>query len=122
MTLGHWDDVLSYIDRGLFFIETLGERWMEPMLHFFRATALIYRDISDQADAEASLHKALDVATTQGSRSFGLRAAVKLAKLYQSQGRFGDIRRALAPTLEGFSPTPDMPEIAEAMSLLSRLA
>ena len=62
------------------------------------------------------------MATAQGSRSFGLRAAVKLAKLYQSQGRFGDMRRSLAPTLEGFSPTPDMPEIAEAMSLLSQLA
>jgi tetratricopeptide (TPR) repeat protein len=122
MTLGHWDDALSYIDRGLFFIETLGERWMEPMLHFFRATALIYRDSSDPADAESSLQKALTVATTQGSRSFGLRAAVKLAKLYQSQGRFGDMRRSLAPTLEGFSPTPDMPEIAEAVSLLSQLA
>ena len=53
----------------------------------------------------------------QGSRSFGLRVA-SLAKLYQSTGRPADAHAVLAPALEGFSPTPEMPEIAEAQALL----
>ena len=45
-----------------------------------------------------------------------------LAKLYQSTGRPADAHAVLAPALEGFSPTPEMPEIAEAQALLAALA
>ena len=58
----------------------------------------------------------------QGARSFGLQAALKLAKLYQSTGRPVEAHDVLAPALEGFSPTPEMPEIAEAQALLAALA
>ena len=65
---------------------------------------------------------ALAVAKRQGTRSFGLRAAPSLAKLYQSTGRPADAHAALAPALEGFAPTSQMPEIAEAQALLATLA
>jgi hypothetical protein len=52
----------------------------------------------------------------------GLLAALSLAKLYQSTGRPADAHAVLARALEGFSPTPEMPEIAEAQVLLSQLA
>jgi hypothetical protein len=52
-------------------------------------------------------------------RSFGLRAALSLAKLYQSNGRPADAHAVLAPALEGFSPTPEMPEIEEGEELLA---
>jgi hypothetical protein len=48
--------------------------------------------------------------------------ALALAKLYQSTDRPTDAQAVLAPALEGFSPTPEMPEIAEAQALLGRLA
>ena len=41
-----------------------------------------------------------------------------LAKLYQSTGRAAEAYAVLAPALDGFSPTPEMPEIAEAQALL----
>ena len=53
---------------------------------------------------------------------FELRAVLSLAKLYQSTGRSADAYAVLAPALEGFAPTLEMPEIAEAQALLSRLA
>jgi hypothetical protein len=53
----------------------------------------------------------------QGTRSFELRAALSLAT-----GRLADAHAVLAPALEGFSPTPEMPEIAEAEELLAALA
>ena len=62
---------------------------------------------------------AIAVAKQQGTRSFELRAALSLAKLYQSTGRPADARAVLAPALEGFAPTPEMPEIAEAQALLA---
>ena len=51
-----------------------------------------------------------------------MRAALALAKLYQSTGRPLDAYAVLAPVLEGFAPTPEMPEIAEAKALLEVLA
>src|SRR5262249_28258194 len=44
------------------------------------------------------------VAEQQGTRSFELRAALALAKLYQSIGRPVDAHAALAPALEAFAP------------------
>jgi hypothetical protein len=46
------------------------------------------------------------------------RAALSLAKLYQSTDRPLDAHAILAPAPEGFSPSP---EIAEAQSLLRQL-
>jgi hypothetical protein len=61
------------------------------------------------------------VAKRQGARSFELLAALSLAKLYQSTGRPAQAQAALTPALEGFSLTPEMPEIAEARALLAAL-
>jgi tetratricopeptide (TPR) repeat protein len=65
---------------------------------------------------------AIAVANQQGTRSFELRAALSLANLYQSTGRPADAHAVLAPALDGFAPTKEMPEIAEAQALLASLS
>ena len=55
---------------------------------------------------------------SQATRSFELRASLSLAKLSQSTGRPVEAHSVLAPALEGFLPTPEMPEIAQAQALL----
>jgi predicted ATPase len=67
------------------------------------------------------MRTAIAISQQQSTRSFGLRAALSLAKLYQSTGRPGEAHDALAPALEGFAPTSQMPEIAEAQALLAAL-
>jgi hypothetical protein len=62
------------------------------------------------------------VSREQGARSFELRAALPLAKLYRSTGRAADAHAVLAPALAGFSPTPDFPETAKAQTLLAEVA
>ena len=66
----------------------------------------------------APLLTAIAIAKQQGTRSFELRAALALAKLYQATGLPADAHAVLAPALEGFASTPEMPEIAEAQALL----
>ena len=51
-----------------------------------------------------------------------LLASLSLAKLYQGTRRPVDAHDVLAAALEGFSPTPEMPEIAEAQALVAGLA
>ena len=61
---------------------------------------------------------AIVIAKRQGARTYELLASLALAKLYQSTHRPADAHAALAPALEAFAPTPEMPEIAEAQALL----
>jgi tetratricopeptide (TPR) repeat protein len=89
--------------------------------HLLRGELFLKRDPSNAASAEEAFRTALDIAKEQGARSWGLRAAFALAKLYQSTGRLIDAQAVLAPALEGFSPTPEMPEIAEAQALLAAI-
>jgi predicted ATPase len=71
--------------------------------------------------AHGPLLTAIAVAQQQKARSFELRAALSLARLYQSTGRAADAHAVLAPALAGFSPTSEFPEIAEAQILLAAL-
>jgi predicted ATPase len=91
-------------------------------LHRIHGEMLLKRDPANPAAAEEALLTAIAVSKQQSTRSFELRAALSLAKLYQSTGRPVAGHAVLAPALEGFAPTPEMPEIAEAEALLSRLA
>ena len=72
--------------------------------------------------AEEAFSAAIAVAKEQGARSYHFQAALPLAKLYQSTDRPAEAHAVLAPALEGFSPTPELPEIAQAHALLSQLA
>jgi predicted ATPase len=71
--------------------------------------------------AEEAFLPAIATAQQQKARSFELRAALSLARLYQSAGRAADAYAALAPALEGFAPTSEFPEIEEAQQLLDSL-
>jgi predicted ATPase len=90
-------------------------------LHRVRGETLLKRDPANPAPAGEAFLIAIAVSKRQATRSFELRAALSLAKLYQSTGRPAEAHAVLAPALEGFSPTPETTEIAEAQALLSRL-
>src|SRR5271157_5603287 len=64
---------------------------------------------------------AIAVAKQQSTRSFQLRAALALAKLYQSTSRPADAHAVLAPALGGFAPTSELPEIDEALELMAAI-
>jgi predicted ATPase len=120
--IGELEPALALANRALANIEAKGLRAFLPEAHRVRGEILLKRGPADPASAEQSFHSAIAVAREQGSRSFGLRAALSLAKLLQSMGRPVEAHDVLARALEGFSPTPEMPQIAEAQGLLSRRA
>jgi predicted ATPase len=119
---GEIDAAVGTIDRTLAEIERIGQRTFEAEAHRIRGEILLRREQTNPTPAEEAFRKALALAGQQGARSFALRAALSLAKLYQSTGRPAEAHADLAPALEGFSPTPEMPEIAEALALMERLA
>jgi predicted ATPase len=116
------DETIARIDAAIALAQETGERWADSMLHRIRGEILLKRNPANPALAEDAFQVATAVACEQGARSFELRAALALAKLYQSTGRLVEAHDVLAPALEGFSPTPEMPEIEEAQALLAALA
>jgi adenylate cyclase len=115
---GDPDGALAVVDEALATVDRAGFRAFEAELHRARGDTLLKRDPATPAPAEAAFLTAIAVAKQQATRSFGLRAALSLARLYQSNGRPAKANAVLAPALEGFLPTPEMPEIAEAQALL----
>jgi predicted ATPase len=98
-----------------------GQCWCEADAHRIRGEILLKHDPANTAPAEDAFLTAIAIAQQQKARSFELRAALSLAKLYQSTGRAADGHSVLAPALKGFSPTPEFPEIEEAQALLAAL-
>jgi predicted ATPase len=118
---GDVDRALAILDEALATSERIGHRAFDAELHRVRGEMLLKRDLANPAPAEDAFHTAIAVAKRQGTRSFELRAAVSLAKLYQGTDRPVDAHAILSPALEGFAPTPEMQEIGEAQALLTAI-
>jgi predicted ATPase len=116
------ESALTCIDGALVLARETGEHWSDSFLHRIRGEILLKLDPTNVAAAEQEFRAAIAIAQAQKARSFRLQAALGLAKVYQSTARPANAREVLASSLEGFKPTPEMPEIAEAQGLLKRLA
>ena len=113
---------LTIIDEAIAVSERTGHRWYDAEIRRTRGEILLKQNFENPAPAEVAFLAAIAIAQAQKARSFELRAALSLAKLYQSTARPADAHAVLAPALEGFSPTTEMPEIAEAQALRAALA
>jgi len=113
---GETDAGLLRLDDALAELERTEQRWCEAELHRIRAGILLQRNPSDTAAAERSLQTAIAIAQSQRARSFEMRAALSLAKLYRAASRDADARAVLALAVEGFPPTRQFPELAEAQT------
>ena len=120
-TLGA-DSAVVRIDEALVSADEATNFASLPFLHRLRGDVLLKRNPPDMAPAEDAYRTAIAVAKQQAARSYELLASLALGKLYQTTGRLADAHAVLAPALEGFTPTPEMPEIAEAQALLAKLA
>jgi predicted ATPase len=116
------DDALASTEAGLALAKETGDHWTDALLYRLRGDILLKRDPGKPALAQEAFEASIVIAKQQGARSHELLTALALARLHQSTGRPNDARAVLAPALEGFSPTPEMPEIAEARALLGELA
>jgi predicted ATPase/class 3 adenylate cyclase len=113
---------LQRLDDALAELERTEQRWYEAEMHRIRAEILLKRDLANTTAAKQSLQVAIAIAQSQKARSFELRAALSLAKLYRATNRHGDAYAVLAPAVEGFPPTQQFPDLAEAQTLLAALS
>jgi predicted ATPase len=101
-------------------VEETDERHWEAELHRLRAQ--IFLIIGDEAQAQASLQTALEVARHQSAKSWELRATTDLARLWASQQKPQEARQLLAEIYGWFTEGSDTPDLVAARTLLQSLS
>jgi predicted ATPase len=118
--LGGHEKSLSVVSEALAAANKTEERWYESELHRLRGELLLAQ--GDAGEAETSFQTALDMARRQGARSFELRAAVSLARLWRGQGEEAQARELLADIYGWFTEGFDTIDLIEARTLLEELS
>jgi hypothetical protein len=75
----------------------------------------------DAGEAEKRFRRALEIARARAMKSFELRAAMSLARLWRGQGRRGEARELLAPLYGWFTEGFDTADLRAAKALLEEL-
>jgi predicted ATPase len=120
---GQPEDGLATLAEALALVEETGERHWEAELYRLKGELLSTQSMQgDEAGAEASLQEAIEVARRQRAKSWELRAAVGLARLWQEQGRADEARQMLAEVYDWFTEGFDTADLIEAKTLLDELS
>jgi predicted ATPase len=107
--------------RVLAHVEDTGERYYAAEVYRIKGELLLRQAIPDMPQAEACFQQALAVARHQQARSWELRAAMSLSRLWQRQGKHAAARELLTPIYGWFSEGFDAADLQEAKALLEAL-
>jgi predicted ATPase len=120
--LDRFNDAWRCIGEAMTAVETTKERWCEAEVHRTAGEIALRSPEPDAAKAEAYFERALAVARQQQARSWELRAAMSLARLWRSQGKVQQARELLAPVYGWFTEGFSTRDLKEAKALLEEMA
>jgi predicted ATPase len=120
--LGKLDDALHTIGEVTTAVETNKERWCEPEVYRTAGEIALRSPEPDAAKAEAYFDRALAVARAQQAKSWELRAAMSMARLWRDQGKRDEARDLLAPVYGWFTEGFETLDLKEAKALLEEFA
>jgi predicted ATPase len=120
--LSQFDDAWHFIGEAMTAIETTKEKWCEAEVHRVAGEIALLSQEPDTAKAEAYFERALSVARQQQAKSWELRAAMSMARLWRDQGKRKEARDLLAPVYDWFTEGFDTRDLKEAKALLEELA
>jgi tetratricopeptide (TPR) repeat protein len=118
---GQFAEAFEAIDKSLDQSERWGERWPEAEAYRVKAALLLAKDNPDPEAAQIALERALEVARSQEAKTWELRAATDLARLWRDQGKKNQARDLLAPTYEWFTEGLEVPVLQKAKEVLETL-
>ena len=119
--LGQSDDAWRCIGEAMTAVETTKETWFEAELHRIAGEIALRSAEPDVAKAETYFERALAVARHQQAKSWELRAAMSLARLWRDQGKPRQARELLAPVYGWFTEGFDTLDLKDAKALLNEL-
>ena len=101
--LGHTEDGLQALAEAYTLVEQHDERYWEAEIHRLQGVMLLQQPMTPQAEGEAWLQRALDVARRQEAKALELRAAMRLSRLWQQQGKHAEAQALLVPIYGWFT-------------------
>jgi predicted ATPase len=119
--LGKFDDAWRCIGEAMTAVETIKRRSLEVEIDCIAGEIALTSAEPDTAKAEAYFERALAVARAQQAKSWELRAAMSMARLWRDQGKRDEARDLLAPVYGWFTEGFDTLDLKEARALLDEL-
>jgi predicted ATPase len=95
--------------------------WWEAELNRIVGEIALMEPVPSATKAEAYFERALAVARQQQAKSWKLRAAMSLARLWRNQGKLQQARELLAPVYNWFTEGFDTGDLKEAKAFLGEL-
>jgi tetratricopeptide (TPR) repeat protein len=119
--LNQYDDALRTISEATETVDRTNERWCEAEVARVAGEVALLGPKQDGAKAEAHFERALAVARQRQAKSWELRSAMSLARLWRDQGKVQQARELLAPVYGWFAEGFDTRDLKEAKALLDAL-
>jgi predicted ATPase len=120
--LGNFDDAWRCMGDATAAVETTNERLFEAEVHRIAGEVALMASDRNAAKTEEHFERSLAVARQQQAKSWELRAAMSLARLWRDQGKVSEARELLAPVYGWFTEGFDTRDLKEAKALLEELA
>jgi len=119
--LDQFDDAWRCITEAITAVETTKERWYEAEIHRVTGEIAVKLPQLGLSQAEAYFERALTVARAQQAKSWELRSAMSMARLWLDQDMRKKARALLAPIYGWFTEGFDTRDLKEAKALLHTL-
>ena len=120
--LGQFDDARRCIGEAMTAVETTKERWWEAEVCRTAGEIALKSPERDAVKAEAYFERALTIACQQQAKSWELRAAMSMARLWRDQGKRKEARDLLAPVYGWFTEGFDTLDLKDAKALIDELS
>ncbi len=120
--LSQFDDAWRSINEVITAVQATKETLCEAEVHRVAGQIALLSPEPDVAKAEAYFERALAVARQQQAKSWELRAATSLARLWRDHGEVQPARELLAPVYDWFTEGFDTRDLKDAKALLDELA
>jgi predicted ATPase len=121
-TLRQFEQARRHIGEAIKTVETTDERWYEAEISRLAGEIEVKSSEANVVAAERYFERALAVARQQQAKSWELRAAMSLARLWRDQGEVQRARELLAPVYGWFTEGFDTRDLKDAKALLEQLA
>jgi class 3 adenylate cyclase/predicted ATPase len=118
---GRHEDALGALGVGVVRAQEKGQHYYDPELHRLRGEILLDANAEARQEPETQFRQALEIARSQESKWFELRAATSLARLWHSAGDDDRARDLLAPVYDWFTEGFDTQDLKDAKALLEQL-
>jgi predicted ATPase len=119
--LGRFDDAERCVKEAIITIETSKETMFEAEVHRVAGEIALLSPQPDAAKARACFSRALMIARAQRAKSWELRAAISMARLWRDEGKQHDAHDLLAPIYGWFTEGFDTLDLKEAKRLSDTL-